>query len=458
MKLLVARCAAALIGAVVAWGTLIAPVLARGGHAARPGSLVQSFGRGGIAALGKGTRLSAVVVQRNGRALAVGQTGGTHPRVLLARLTSAGSPDRTFGAGGFVRGPAVSGARGTGSVGRSVAIQADGKIVVVGKLTAPSGSAAVGILVERFTAAGRLDRSFGARGLAELLTGRSLGDGYGLALQPDGKILVGGSADLAGSGGFTPRAAVARLNPNGSPDRSFAGGGIEVLDFGPYSSAQALALTRSGQIVLAGSAAPGLQAPRALIARLTRSGSLDHAFAQGAGFALRQYARGASSSSFAAVALQRDGKIVAAGSATRGNANADAIVARFTAGGAVDGGFGSGGVSYATSAVHFTIVGTAVPGATGVAVTRRGEIFAAGQELNSVQSQAAAWAFTSRGSPDRSFGSGGVALASYRGAPESEASGLTLGPSGDLVTAGDFQLAYGGPYTGVLARYNTHGR
>lgn len=445
------------LGALFVSAGALAPTLTSAAPAATAarsaaGSLQRGFGRGGIVSTGGATRLFGVVLAHSGKGLAVGQTGGQHPRVLLLRFKASGALDHGFGSRGRAVGPHVSGPRAGGSVGRALAIEPDGKIVVVGKVTGAKGVAA-GILVERYSVSGHLDRGFGAHGVVEI-EASALGDGYGVAVQRDGRIVVAGSADANGSGGFSPRVTVARLNRNGSLDRSFAGHGAEIIDLGPFSVASALALTRSGQIVIAGSTSPGLQAPKALIARLTRSGSLDRGFVSSA----HQYARGASSSTFNALAVQRDGKIVAAGAATHGNNAADAIIARFTAGGRPDGGFGSGGVAYAGSAIHFTLIATAVPGASGVTVGPGGRIYAAGQELDSVQSKAAVWAFSSRGAPDHGFGAGGVVLTNYARTPESEAAAIALAPGGDLITAGDRQSTYGGAYTGVLARYKTTGR
>jgi uncharacterized delta-60 repeat protein len=207
-------------------------------RAAAPGSLDPSFGSGGIASSGSGTRLLGTAVQGDGKVVAVGETGAPGGETLLvARFTSSGGLDPSFGAGGLVKGPAISGTADAGSIGRGVAIQPDGKIVVVGKNTSSDGFARDGLLVERFNSNGSLDTSFGAGGVVNLLTGTSFGDGYAVAVQPDGRIVATGSADAAGSGGTTPRVAVVRLNPNGSLDGSFGSGGVEVLDLGAYSYA-----------------------------------------------------------------------------------------------------------------------------------------------------------------------------------------------------------------------------
>jgi uncharacterized delta-60 repeat protein len=434
-------------------------VLATGALAAgpRPGSPAAGFGHSGLAAAGAGARLLGTAVEPDGRIVAVGESGAgrtQNPRLLLVRFTSTGALDRSFGARGLAEGPALAGTLGigTGSVGRAVAVEPSGKIVVVGYATSKGGIGSDGLVIERFTASGHLDRSFGRDGVDELLGGTSFGAGYALALQPGGQIIAAGSANAAGSGGVAPRVAVVRVKPSGSLDPSFGHGGIDVLDLGPDSSALAVALQKNGAILLAGSERPGLQVPLALLARLTHTGALDRSFA-GTGTYTHQYARGAASSGFDAVAVQSNGAIVAAGSATQGGSGADTVVARFTRSGAPERSFGSAGVVYATSAVNFLVTGSTVPGASGVAIAADGTIFAAGSEVNGSESHAAIWAFTPRGAPNRRFGSAGRVLTSYRSDAVSEAAALALAPDGDLVTAGDGEPAYNGTYTGFVERY-----
>ena len=269
--------------------------------AASPGSLDSSFGSGGIATMGQNTRLFGTAVQSDGKVVAVGESGaGSSADVLVARFTSSGALDHSFGSGGLVQGPAVPTAGGSGSLARAVAIQPDGKIVVVGRATTADGTGTDGLLIERYDSNGGLDHSFGSGGVVNLLSS-TYGDGYAVAIQPDGKIVATGAADAAGSGGTFPRVAVARLSSNGSLDTSFGSGGIDVLDLGAYSYADAVALQGDGKIVIAGSQRPGLEVTNALIARLTPSGARDSSFAGSGAFAQQYAASGGAYSGFDAV-------------------------------------------------------------------------------------------------------------------------------------------------------------
>lgn len=440
-KLMLALSAALSLGAVLLPGAAAA---------AAPGSPDTAFGAAGAAHGGNDVRLFGTTVQSDGKVVAVGVSGVQAGATLVVdRFTTSGALDGSFGSGGVARGPAISGALDTSSLGRSVAIQPDGKIVVVGKVTSSDSSGTDGILIERYNANGSLDTTFGAHGVVTALTSQ-LADGYAVALQPDGKIIATGSANAAGSGGNTPRVAVVRVSANGALDPSFGTGGLKVLDFGAYSTALAVALQRDGKIVLSGSQAPGLQVPNALLARLTTSGAPDASFAGGGAFA-HQYANGAASSAFNAVAVQADGRIVAAGAATSGNTGADAIVTRFTAGGAPDGSFGSGGVVHTPSAAGATISGT-VPGATGVGLASNGDIIAGGTVSNAGLTAIALWAFKPTGALDTAFGTGGATVSTLGTSTRAEGNGLAIGPDGKIVIAGDARPIVGA-YSGIATRY-----
>lgn len=442
-------------GGLLVCAVTAALVLAVAARADVPGGLDPSFGHGGIATPGAGSRLFGTAVQGDGKVLAVGEVGtqsGT--TLLLARFTVAGSLDRSFGAGGVVKGPAIPGLRGGGSIGRGVAIQADGKIVVVGTVTTSVGTGRLGLLVERYNPNGTLDPSFGTGGVVDAL-GQSSGDGYAAAIQPDGKIIATGDADADGTGGTAPRVAVVRLNPNGGLDPSFGTGGSSVLDLGAYSYAVAVALAPDGRLVIAGSQAPGRLAPSALVARLTPAGRLDPSFG-GFGWYTHQYARNAASSSFNAVAVQSDGKVVGVGAALHGASAADTLVVRYTASGALDPTFASGGVAYTSAAVNWNQSSPTVPGANGVVIAPNGDLVLAGLFANSNTTYATLWALKPGGTLDGAFGHGGAAVLTNSLGENTEFAGIAVSPTdanGEFVAVGDALPPFNGSYAGVGARY-----
>jgi uncharacterized delta-60 repeat protein len=156
------------------------------------------------------TSVSDVEVQNDGKVVAIG--GGTG--AVLVRYNADGSLDPTFGTGGTVL-TIVDGGTTTAS---KAAIQPDGKIVIVG--TAPGGQ-----LVVRYLPDGTLDNSFGTGGIVQTNEPGSSFKGISVALQPDGKIVVGGN-DSNG-----PAYLVTRYNSDGSIDTSWDGDGIKSIAY-----------------------------------------------------------------------------------------------------------------------------------------------------------------------------------------------------------------------------------
>src|ERR671931_655913 len=104
-----------------------------------------------------------------------------------------------------------------------VAIQPDGKLVLAGWINQDGGGGENDFLVVRLNPDGSFDPGFGSGGVATVnFSGKGLTSDIasGVAVQPDGKIVVGGSTHDSGGGG-TDYMAVARLNPNGTPDATF---------------------------------------------------------------------------------------------------------------------------------------------------------------------------------------------------------------------------------------------
>jgi uncharacterized delta-60 repeat protein len=141
--------------------------------------------------------------------------------------------------------------------------------------------------------------------------------------------------------------AVAQFNPNGTPDKAFGSGGSEVLNFGlPYGAAQGLAIQPDGKIVLAGyeQGSPNFGFYNGLVIRLNPNGTLDTTF-NGSGV-VSIHLPNSGYDSLNAVTVQNDGKIVAAGSDVGGPY---AVFVRLNPNGSYDTGFGSGGIATLSS-------------------------------------------------------------------------------------------------------------
>ncbi len=190
--------------------------------------------------------------------------------------------------------------------------------------TTASALALAGLLVLTAGSAqatpGALDTSFGTGGKVTTAIGSSDDDANGVVLQPDGKIVAAGS-----SYGTNDDFALARYNADGSLDAGFGTGGKVTTAIGSSTDeAFALALQADGKIVAAGYSYNGANADFAL-ARYNPDGLLDPGF--GAGGKVTT-AIGSSGDVANAVALQPDGKIVAAGSISNGT-NSDFALARY---------------------------------------------------------------------------------------------------------------------------------
>jgi uncharacterized delta-60 repeat protein len=269
------------------------------------------------------TYVGGLVLQRDGKLVVAGARTNIKGQlgIALARYTSAGTLDPTFGVRGKVE--RDLGSR-SGAAQSGVALQADGKIVTAGS------SSGAHLAAARFTTRGALDAGFGSAGtLVTRLGGFS--EAGGVAIQPDRRIVVAASAFLP-----TKRSrdriqlAVVRYLPNGRVDTSFGVDGTVVTNFA-VNDRPAIALQPDGKIVVA----CGVGNPsRFGLARYDARGALDPTFGEGG----KIRTRFAHASTAHAVALQADGKIVVAGSST-----GDFALARYARDGSLDESFGTAG-------------------------------------------------------------------------------------------------------------------
>jgi len=273
------------------------------------GRLDRSFGNDGTATGPSGSALG-MAVQTDAKIVATGYMANESMSVV--RFTAGGALDAGFGSGGIARGPQGD--------GHAIAVQADGKILVAGTSVDPVSSLEA-ITVLRFRPDGAPDAGFGSNGVVRTPLGLG-SNAQALALQPDGKIVVGGE-----SAGLT----LVRYEADGTLDQTFGSGGIVTSTAGGSSRAESLALEPEGQIVAVGGAGMRLAAMRFL-----PDGQPDFSFGdEGATTTGTGGIQGASD-----VAVQVDGRIVAA-------AYGPTVVTlvRFQRDGSLDPDFGEEGIS-----------------------------------------------------------------------------------------------------------------
>ena len=266
--------------------------------------------------------------------------------IVLAWLNSsqvaeaaAGDLDPTFGTGGMV----MTDINRSTDIAQAVAVQADGKLVVVGQTYKHNDFSGEDFVVTRYNTDGTLDNSFGSGG-------RVRTDFPGLAavpssvvIQPDGKIVVAGGAFPLFT--FLGNFEVVRYNPNGSLDTSFGNGGIVTTNFPEGSYASSVALQADGKIIAAGTVFVdfiiGDQSDTDFaLARYNQHGTLDASFGNGGLVSTDFFAMEDDAFS---VLIQPDGKIVAVGSANNPATYYDFAAVRYLSNGTIDTTFGVGG-------------------------------------------------------------------------------------------------------------------
>ncbi len=258
---------------------------------------------------------------------------GGHAATLLARRLVDGGPDPTFGTGGKTITQMGTGTNLSSGVA-GMQLQPDGKIVIAGPVTDTNAAQPDAAVVARFDADGKaLDPLFGTAGkyVGRLGTVNYQVHVSALRLQPDGKPVVVGNAYDTSKNNPSAEALVARLKADGTDvDSGFGTNGSFHQTFegaAGDASFRDLVIQPDGKIVAVGS---GEDAGfTVLIARLTGGGSLDPTFS-GDGRDLTQL--GQLSSAFGSIALQPDGKILAAGdtlNSVNGNLDTHTLMARY---------------------------------------------------------------------------------------------------------------------------------
>jgi len=232
------------------------------------GSLDPSFGSGGKVqtdfGFDNGEFAYAVAIQNDGKIVAAG--GGFSPSTLtdfaLARYNADGSLDASFGGGGKI----VTHLQRT-EYANGVAIQPDGKIVAVGATRQSTSVDGYDFGVVRYNPNGSLDTTFAGSGFVITPFSSIADSASAVVIQPDGKILVVGFGNNApGTGGF----ALARYNPDGSLDASFDSDGKVLSDFG---AGDGVALQPDGKILVAGAPLRATTRTAALTRASRRMGS-----------------------------------------------------------------------------------------------------------------------------------------------------------------------------------------
>lgn len=321
-----------------------------------------------------------------------------------------GDLDLTFGGTGKV----TTAIGDQESEGYGVAIDSYGRIVVAGRSVSGSPTQNADFAVVRYEADGSLDTTFNGTGKVTTDTGSLYDSANAIVIQSDGKILVAGQSTnpIGGASTF----AVARYNEDGSLDTTLNGTGKVTTTVGVYSTGGSIALQTDGKFVVAGESSDGFA-----IVRYNGNGSLDTTF-NGTGKATVNIGSGGQCRG---LAIQSDGKIVVTGWINQ-NSNYDIAVVRFNPDGGLDTSFNGTG-KVVTDFGSFDL-------AYSVAVQNDGKLVVAGSSLVR---------YNTTGSLDMSFGVNGRVISS--------SASIVIQRDGKLVLAGAKNLNF------AVGRYNTDG-
>lgn len=414
------------------------------------GSLDTTFGNGGVVTKDFGDKsaefIYATAIQADGKIIVGGEINdGYYDDGFLARYNTNGQLDTTFGIRGFVRSPiggvysiiiltdgkiiagnsygvmrlnpngqldASFGSSGITDASlsgyysgtKSVSVQSDGKIVVVGNRTT---NGIYHPVIKRFTAAGQPDATFGANG--EVIS-TATGVATTLAVQPDDKIIV---SSYNGGNSQNPTPLIARYTANGQLDTAFgSGGSLPATDF-VYS----VAIQTDGKIVVGGNG---------VIRRYSTTGQLDASFGSS----------GTASGFARSLTIQTDGKIVAGGISN---------IMRLTAAGLLDANFGGGSGSVSTIGNIYSIA----------IQPSDGKIVGGGLVQNTFGPDAFLTRFSAAGQLDASFGSGGFIIYNDRNGSET-ADSIAIQSDGKIVVGG--QRFINGNTKGAVTRFTAAGQ
>ena len=407
----------------ISFGLAISAISALAANA-QAASLDPTFGSAGMTSTAFGSYGAAarVVIQPDGRIVTAGQDALGD--FTLARYTTSGALDTSFNGTGKV----TTTPSGTcPAQARALALQADGKIVVAGT-SCPNFSSTRNFTIYRYNTDGSLDTSFGSSGKATIDFYAGASEAFAVAVQ-------GSSIWVAGYAGSS--FALARLTSSGSLDYSFGSGSGSVTTTLGSSSAYAnsLVIQPDGKPVLAGYASSG--GTVFALTRYTKSGALDTTFGTG-GKVLTNVA--GNSAIATSLAIQSDGKLVAAGYASSTSAGHYQFAAvRYTSSGTLDSSFGSG------TGKAITAIGSGDAIGSDVAIDANGGIIVGGYSSAGSYRQLTLNRYDASGNQDYSFGP----VTTTVGNASAAVQGLAIQSDGKIVVAG-----YGNsPTTFVVARY-----
>jgi uncharacterized delta-60 repeat protein len=359
-------------------------------------------------------------VQPDGKILSIGFTGvdGGFDEVVLIRYMPDGSYDNTFNGNGklFIQESNIH------CYGRAILLQPDNKIVILVSMDADLDS----IALYRFLPDGSPDNSFDVDGRVTTNLGTTYQGPKAMAMQPDGKILIGGYA-----GNYNEpfdKFFVARYKPDGKLDTSFDGDGVAMTTVGEsWTNITTLLVQPDGKIIASGFATFNGSEDFALV-RYNSNGTLDHSFS-GDGIASASFTAGDDDATGAV--LCPDGKILVGGFATPQSSNPEFAIARFTSDGILDNSFHGDGMNVIQ-------VSTFADKAYSILLQPDGKILLGGFAHSNGEggSDMALVRLNENGIPDYTFDGDGIAIYTTISESSNVILNLAFQPDGKIIASG----------------------
>ena len=398
----------------------------------KDGSLDYSFGINGIVTTKVGQSLAganAVAIQADGRIIAAGYSANENNNndFTLVRYNYDGTLDESFGLNGVVITTVTSSNDDEIS---SIVIQSDGKIIGLGNFLTSNQHYTTALV--RYNENGSLDNTFGNSGILINLNGGNSDYGSSVKLQKDGKIVI------AGSHNYDLR--IVRYNQNGALDNTFGNGGIVITPILNWALAYSLAIQEDGKITVAGSSTEAVIRFEFTLVRYNTNGSLDNSFGING---IVRTPIGANSSDAFSIAIQKDGKIIAAGSSYYNGINTDFALARYDINGSLDFTFGTNGITVSSIGVDADEIFAS-------AILDNGTIIAGGKSSGNF----ALAGYSTDGNLDYSFGIGGIVTTPI-GISDCYARSTAIQNDGKIVSAG--YCTINGEIDFAVTRYNNDG-
>ncbi|MCP4370731.1 MAG: hypothetical protein GY797_21850, partial [Deltaproteobacteria bacterium] len=319
------------------------------------GVLDTDFKSTGVVTTSIGSRSGgySLALQQDGKIVVVGTASNSafEQDIAVVRYNPDGTLDTDFKSTGVV----TTHLNGH-DIGRSVVIQNDGRIVVAGyTYNEPD------FIVLRYDTNGELDTNFNTTGIVSTSVGVS-DIGYTVLIQNDNKIIVAGETDN--------QVAVLRYTPTGQLDTEFNGTGVVTTSIGSYSGSTAAVLQADDKVIVAGYASTNGSSRDFALARYNSNGSLDTTFGSTGIITTRI---SSNNDEIAAITMQPNNKIVVVGGSNLGLTTGNFAIARYNPDGSLDTTFGNNGIITTT-------ITDKKDKATGVKIQTDGKIVVGGYE------------------------------------------------------------------------------